>query len=183
MYRAISEGVINLADCFFDMEYLDASKGLEIYKQSIADNERLSNFYAQVSTHAVLSLANETLTQRCCSHPSVSQQCGCIAPSGAHEIPPRRSTDIHRSSGPPYFAGLVTVSRSCVCCVHLLSSTAMIWVGVATFDERLAGLGLLTAAAASATNRCGAARSQCPLRPSSKQRWLTVIIADDTVLT
>ena len=47
MYRAISEGVINLADCFFDMEYLDASKGLEIYKQSIADNERLSNFYAQ----------------------------------------------------------------------------------------------------------------------------------------
>ena len=49
MYRAISEGVINLADCFFDMEYLDASKGLEIYKQSIADNERLSNFYAQAS--------------------------------------------------------------------------------------------------------------------------------------
>ena len=50
MYRAISEGVINLADCFFDMEYLDASKGLEIYKQSIADNERLSNFYAQASS-------------------------------------------------------------------------------------------------------------------------------------
>ena len=49
VYRAISEGVINLADCFFDMEYLDASKGLEIYKQSIADNERLSNFYAQAS--------------------------------------------------------------------------------------------------------------------------------------
>ena len=47
VYRAISEGVINLADCFFDMEYLDASKGLEIYRQSIADNERLSNFYAQ----------------------------------------------------------------------------------------------------------------------------------------
>ncbi len=52
--------MINLADCFFDMEYLDASKGLEIYKQSIADNERLSNFYAQASIHAVLSLAKQS---------------------------------------------------------------------------------------------------------------------------
>ena len=42
VYRAISEGIINLADCFFDMEYVEASKGLEIYRQSITDNDRLS---------------------------------------------------------------------------------------------------------------------------------------------
>ena len=42
VYRSISEGVINLADCFFDMEYVDANKGLEIYRQSIVDNDRLS---------------------------------------------------------------------------------------------------------------------------------------------
>ena len=42
VYRAISEGVINLADSFFDMEYVEGSKGLEIYRQSIVDNERLS---------------------------------------------------------------------------------------------------------------------------------------------
>ena len=41
VYKAISEGVINLADRFFEMEYLDAQKGLEIYKESIVDNTRL----------------------------------------------------------------------------------------------------------------------------------------------
>ncbi len=41
IYRAISEGIINLADCFFDMEYTDAQKGLEIYKQHTVDNDKL----------------------------------------------------------------------------------------------------------------------------------------------
>lgn len=41
VYKAISEGIINLADRFFEMEYLDALKGLEIYKESIVDNNRL----------------------------------------------------------------------------------------------------------------------------------------------
>ncbi len=41
MYKAISEGIINLADRFFEMEYLEAQKGLEIYKESIVDNSRL----------------------------------------------------------------------------------------------------------------------------------------------
>jgi hypothetical protein len=41
VYKAISEGLINLADKFFEMDYLDAQKGLEIYRQSILDSERL----------------------------------------------------------------------------------------------------------------------------------------------
>lgn len=41
VYKAVSEGIINLADRFFEMEYLDAQKGLEIYKESIVDNTRL----------------------------------------------------------------------------------------------------------------------------------------------
>ena len=41
VYKAISEGLINLADHFFEMEYLEAHKGLDIYKESIAANERL----------------------------------------------------------------------------------------------------------------------------------------------
>jgi hypothetical protein len=41
VYKAISEGIINLADRFFEMEYLEAQKGLEIYKESIVDNTRL----------------------------------------------------------------------------------------------------------------------------------------------
>ena len=41
VYKAISEGIINLADRFFEMEYLEAQKGLEIYKESIVGNTRL----------------------------------------------------------------------------------------------------------------------------------------------
>lgn len=41
VYKAISEGIINLADRFFEMEYLEAQKGLEIYKESIVGNNRL----------------------------------------------------------------------------------------------------------------------------------------------
>ena len=41
IYRAISEGIINLADCFFDMEYTDAQRGLDIYKQHTLDNDKL----------------------------------------------------------------------------------------------------------------------------------------------
>ena len=41
IYKAISEGLINLADRFFEMEYLEAVKGLEVYKESLVANQRL----------------------------------------------------------------------------------------------------------------------------------------------
>ena len=41
IYKAISEGLINLADRFFEMEYLDAVKGLEVYKETLVANQRL----------------------------------------------------------------------------------------------------------------------------------------------
>jgi hypothetical protein len=44
IYKAISEGLINLADRFFEMDYLAAAKGLEIYKESIVASERLQVF-------------------------------------------------------------------------------------------------------------------------------------------
>lgn len=52
VYKAISEGIINLADRFFEMDYLDAQKGLEIYKESIVGNTRLQ---------VILSLQQERL--------------------------------------------------------------------------------------------------------------------------
>lgn len=48
MYKAISEGLINLADRYFEMEYHDAHKGLEIYKESIVANDRLQQYYQQI---------------------------------------------------------------------------------------------------------------------------------------
>jgi hypothetical protein len=41
IYRTISEGIINLADCFFDMAYDEAKQGLDIYKQHTSDNDKL----------------------------------------------------------------------------------------------------------------------------------------------
>ena len=48
LYKAVSEGVINLADIFFEMPYVDALRGLELYRESIASNEALSAYYASV---------------------------------------------------------------------------------------------------------------------------------------
>ena len=48
VYKAISEGLINLADRYFEMEYHDAHKGLEIYKESIVANDRLQQYYQQI---------------------------------------------------------------------------------------------------------------------------------------
>lgn len=41
LYKSISEGLINLADRFFEMEYLEAQKGLEVYKETLVANQRL----------------------------------------------------------------------------------------------------------------------------------------------
>lgn len=48
LYKAVSEGIINLADTFFEMEYLDAVKGLELYKESVASNDALATYYATI---------------------------------------------------------------------------------------------------------------------------------------
>ena len=57
VYKAISEGLINLADRFFEMEYLDALQGLEAYKESLVANERL-----QVGLHLNGPAAQARLT-------------------------------------------------------------------------------------------------------------------------
>lgn len=54
IYKAVSEGIINLADKFFEMEYLDAQRGLEIYKESIVDNAKLQAWSTAPSFYAVL---------------------------------------------------------------------------------------------------------------------------------
>ena len=41
IYQAISEGLINLADKFFDMDYFNAQRALEIYKESTQSAEHL----------------------------------------------------------------------------------------------------------------------------------------------
>ena len=61
VYKAISEGLINLADHFFEMEYLEAHKGLDIYKESIAANERLQVGAAVMACSSVLCCAESRL--------------------------------------------------------------------------------------------------------------------------
>lgn len=48
LYKAVSEGVINLADAFFEMERGEAARGLELYRESTAANEALSTYYATI---------------------------------------------------------------------------------------------------------------------------------------
>lgn len=56
LYKALSEGVINLADCFFTMEYLDAAKGLEVYKEALLSGEALAAYYSTLqNVHAFKS--------------------------------------------------------------------------------------------------------------------------------
>jgi hypothetical protein len=48
LHRAVSEGVINLADRFFEMGHADAAAGLECYREAVAGARALSAFYAAV---------------------------------------------------------------------------------------------------------------------------------------
>ena len=41
LYKALSEGLINLADCFFEMDHAAAAKGLDAYREAIAGSNRL----------------------------------------------------------------------------------------------------------------------------------------------
>lgn len=50
LYRATSEGVINLADRFFEMDKIDARKALDVYREAINSTERLQEFFAKIQT-------------------------------------------------------------------------------------------------------------------------------------
>ncbi|GMH38480.1 hypothetical protein BSKO_06364 [Bryopsis sp. KO-2023] len=50
IYRAISEGVINLADQFFEMDRIDARKGLEMYREAIDSTERLQSYFNSIQS-------------------------------------------------------------------------------------------------------------------------------------
>jgi len=59
LHKALSEGVINLCDCFFAMEYLDAVKGLEVYKEALASGEALAAYYSALQNVHALKSAGE----------------------------------------------------------------------------------------------------------------------------
>ena len=48
LYKASSEGIINLADCFFQMEYLDAIKAVEIYNEALQGGNALRKYLAHL---------------------------------------------------------------------------------------------------------------------------------------
>eukprot|EP00798_Chlamydomonas_sp_ICE-L_P007979 gene7979-1196_t len=48
-YKAVCEGIMNLADKFFEMERTDALRGLEAYKENSALNDRLNHFFSAIN--------------------------------------------------------------------------------------------------------------------------------------
>ena len=59
LYKALSEGVINLADCFFTMNYLDAVKGLEVYREALDSGETLATYYSSLQSMPAVRAVNE----------------------------------------------------------------------------------------------------------------------------
>ena len=59
LYKALSEGVINLADSFFGMEYLDACRGVEEYKEAFGGGEALAMYYSTLQNLHVLKSLEE----------------------------------------------------------------------------------------------------------------------------
>ena len=49
VYRLVCEGMMNLADKFFEMKRNDAIRGLEIYRENVAINDRLNTFFNQIN--------------------------------------------------------------------------------------------------------------------------------------
>lgn len=82
IYRAISEGIINLADCFFDMEYIDAQKGLEIYKQHTIDNDKLGvrsllHHFSAIPRRAAAVLSWSEAVRNCDVNLTGTALCAC----------------------------------------------------------------------------------------------------------
>lgn len=50
IYQTTQDGIINLVDKFFEMEYLDAKKAFEIYKMSMKQTEALSQYYTNIKS-------------------------------------------------------------------------------------------------------------------------------------
>jgi hypothetical protein len=50
IYKATSEGIINLASVFFELDVVEATKGLDAYKESVAGNAALSDYYDHVQS-------------------------------------------------------------------------------------------------------------------------------------
>jgi len=48
LYKAISEGIINLADTFFKMPYLDGMRAQEVYNEAVCGGEALKKYYAKL---------------------------------------------------------------------------------------------------------------------------------------
>ena len=48
LYKAISEGIINLADNFFKMDYYQGMKALEIYNEALQGGEELQKYHASL---------------------------------------------------------------------------------------------------------------------------------------
>lgn len=48
LYKAISEGIINLADKFFKMDYYQGMKAMEIYNEALQGGEELQKYHASL---------------------------------------------------------------------------------------------------------------------------------------
>eukprot|EP00890_Picochlorum_soloecismus_P001664 jgi/Picsp_1/2499/NSC_00730-R1_clathrin assembly factor-like protein len=48
LYKAISEGIINLADTFFKMSYLDGMRAQEVYNEAVCAGEALKKYHAKL---------------------------------------------------------------------------------------------------------------------------------------
>ena len=57
LYKAVSEGVINLADRFFQMDSLQAGRGLEAYREAIAGGQALARYYRDLQGVDAVSCA------------------------------------------------------------------------------------------------------------------------------
>lgn len=48
LYKAISEGIINLADTFFKMPYLEGMRAQEVYNEAVCGGEALKRYHAKL---------------------------------------------------------------------------------------------------------------------------------------
>lgn len=54
VYKAASEGIMNLADKYFEMERSDALQGIELYKENAVLSEKLNNYYSVMQNNPAL---------------------------------------------------------------------------------------------------------------------------------
>lgn len=111
LYKAMSEGVINLADVFFDMDHPEAVKGLDCYRESLNLNARLQGYYASAEAIPMIR-ASVQFPKLENPPPDFLQQLENYVKEAPKAPTSHAEPNVHKNKSPPLRRGVMSGMKS-----------------------------------------------------------------------